>query len=422
MISFNITIIIDYFSYIIRLWKLNSIVTTLAIIICLIGIPKFGKFLRPILNTFQQILKTLTKNPVIIDIPLYVFLLVFGLKFYPFSSKSNVTTSENTFFTEILTGLIVHPFSSLIPMAFFAFGIYTIIFNRLVIQTSKRILSMFSKQINNIYLVLTIRVPMPLSFVILLFLNIFIQLLPSIALQTYYLLTNRSFILFVTAFICLYNLFKWLKPDQKLEINLTSDIYLNDVSGLNKTRISSIFYPRTVNDIQYLISKAKLQGKTISVRGQAHTMGGHTLPSTTVSSTNYVCDLKYMHRVEYDETSEEVLAEAGATWTHVINKLNEYGRSPVVMQSYCTFSVAGTVSVNAHGITSDDVMCKSVLKIEYIDFNGIKQECSRETNAELFSLIIGGYGLFGIMTRLRLKTVSNVKTMLEYIRLQVSLR
>jgi FAD/FMN-containing dehydrogenase len=151
-------------------------------------------------------------------------------------------------------------------------------------------------------------------------------------------------------------------------------------------------------------------------------MGGHTLPSTTVSSTNYVCDLKYMHRVEYDETSEEVLAEAGATWTHVINKLNEYGRSPVVMQSYCTFSVAGTVSVNAHGITSDDVMCKSVLKIEYIDFNGIKQECSRETNAELFSLIIGGYGLFGIMTRLRLKTVSNVKTMLEYIRLQVSLR
>jgi hypothetical protein len=190
MISFNITIIIDYFSYIIRLWKLNSIVTTLAIIICLIGIPKFSKFLRPILNTFQQILKTLTKNPVIIDIPFYVFLLIFGLKFYPFSSKSNqsinVTTSENTFFKEILTDLIVHPFSSLMSMTFFAFGIYTIIFNRLVIQISKRVLSMFSKQINYIYSVLTIRLPMPLSFVILLFLNIFIQLLPSIALQSYY--------------------------------------------------------------------------------------------------------------------------------------------------------------------------------------------------------------------------------------------
>jgi hypothetical protein len=37
----------------------------------------------------------------------------------------------------------------------------------------------------------------------------------------------------------------------------------------------------------------------------------------------------------------------------------------------------------------------------------------------LFSLIIGGYGLFGIITRLRLATVPNVKTSLEYIRLQV---
>ncbi|CAF5155546.1 unnamed protein product, partial [Rotaria sp. Silwood1] len=129
-------------------------------------------------------------------------------------------------------------------------------------------------------------------------------------------------------------------------------------------------------------------------------------------------DLKYMHYIEYDEFTKEVLVEAGATWTHVINKLNLYGRSPVVMQSYCTFSVAGTISVNAHGITSDHAMIESVISIEYIDMNGKIDECSREKKSQLFSLIIGGYGLFGIITRLRLKTVSNVKTSLEYIRLQ----
>jgi hypothetical protein len=375
-------------------------------------------------------LTALIKNPVIIDTPLYCFSLIFCLKFYPFPSKPNdaenqtinVKTSENTFFKEILRNLVVYPFSSVMFILFFAFGVYTIISNRLVIETSKRVLPIFSKQIKNISSILTIRVPMPLSFVILLFLNIFIRLLPNIALQSYYLLTNHSFILFVIVFICSYTILKWLKPDQNVEINLTSDIYLNDVSGLNKTRISSIFYPRTINDIQYLVSKAKLEGKTISIRGQAHTMGGHTLPSTTVDSINYVLDFKYMNRVEYDHTSEEVLVEAGATWTHVIHKLNDYGRSPVVMQSYCTFSVAGTISVNAHGITSDDVMCESVVNIEYIDFNNVKQQCSRETNRELFSLIIGGYGLFGIIIRLRLKTVPNVKTKLEYIRLQVSSR
>ncbi|CAF5113879.1 unnamed protein product, partial [Rotaria magnacalcarata] len=197
------------------------------------------------------------------------------------------------------------------------------------------------------------------------------------------------------------------------------NIYLNDVSKLNETEIYSLFYPRTINDIEYLISKAKSQGKTISMRGQAHTMGGQTLPSRRNKNKNYVCDLKYMNHVEYNEPTEEVSVEAGATWTQVIHTLNLYGRSPVIMQSYCTFSVAGTISVNAHGITSDDAMIESVISIEYIDMNGKRGECSRQKQSELFSLLVGGYGLFGIITRLRLKTVANVKTSLEYIRLQV---
>ncbi|CAF3286521.1 unnamed protein product, partial [Rotaria sp. Silwood2] len=57
------------------------------------------------------------------------------------------------------------------------------------------------------------------------------------------------------------------------------NIYLNDISKLNETEIHCLFYPRTINDIEYLISKAKSQGRTISVRGQGHTMGGQTLHS-----------------------------------------------------------------------------------------------------------------------------------------------
>ncbi|CAF3538108.1 unnamed protein product [Rotaria sp. Silwood1] len=290
--------------------------------------------------------------------------------------------------------------------------------NRLVYRWSKQILSISMTQIKNLFSILSTSIPTPLSWLILLVLNISFRLLPYIIIRSYDIVTNRSFILMSLIIICLYKVYKWLNPDPKYKIDFTSDIYLDDVSHLNKTRISSIFYPRTVNDIQYLIDQARSENKTISIRGQAHTMGGQTLPSRKRSSTNYVCDLKYMNQVEYDETNQEVLVQAGATWTHVIYKLNSYGRSPVVMQSYCTFSVAGTISVNAHGITSDDAMFNSVISIEYIDVNGKEQECSREKNQELFSLIIGGYGLFGIITRLRLMTVPNIKTTLEYIRLQ----
>jgi FAD/FMN-containing dehydrogenase len=247
-----------------------------------------------------------------------------------------------------------------------------------------------------------------------------IPLFPKVSLGVYSFFTNRSVIWFGIIFFGFYQVYQWFWPTSKFDLNFTGDICLNDVSRLNETRVFSLFYPRTINDIEYLISKAKSQGKTISIRGQAHTMGGQTLPSRRRNTKNYVCDLKYMNRVEYDKSTREVLVEAGATWTHVIKKLNSYGRSPVIMQSYSTFSTAGTISVNAHGITSDDAMYESVISIEYIDMNGKKGECSREKESELFSLMIGGYGLFGIMTRLRLKTVANVKTSLEYIRLQVS--
>ncbi|CAF3332406.1 unnamed protein product [Rotaria sp. Silwood2] len=292
--------------------------------------------------------------------------------------------------------------------------------NRLIYRWSKRILSIFMIQIKSFFSILSTSIPTPLSWLILLVLNISFRLFPYVIIRSCDIVTNRTFILISLIFICLYKVYKWLNPDPKYELDFTGDIYLDDVSQLNKTRISSIFYPRTVNDIQYLIGKARSENKTISVRGQAHTMGGQTLPCRKRSSTNYVCDLKYMNQVEYDQTSQEVLVQAGTTWTNVIYKLNFYGRSPVVMQSYCTFSVAGTLSVNAHGITSDDAIYNSVISIEYIDINGKEQECSREKNQELFSLIIGGYGLFVIITRVRLMTVPNIKTTLEYIRLQVS--
>ncbi|CAF2681724.1 unnamed protein product [Rotaria sp. Silwood2] len=290
--------------------------------------------------------------------------------------------------------------------------------NRLIYRWSKRILSIFMIQIKSFFSILSTSIPTPLSWLILLVLNISFRLFPYVIIRSCDIVTNRTFILISLIFICLYKVYKWLNPDPKYELDFTGDIYLDDVSQLNKTRISSIFYPRTVNDIQYLIGKARSENKTISVRGQAHTMGGQTLPCRKRSSTNYVCDLKYMNQVEYDQTSQEVLVQAGTTWTNVIYKLNFYGRSPVVMQSYCTFSVAGTLSVNAHGITSDDAIYNSVISIEYIDINGKEQECSREKNQELFSLIIGGYGLFVIITRVRLMTVPNIKTTLEYIRLQ----
>jgi len=43
--------------------------------------------------------------------------------------------------------------------------------------------------------------------------------------------------------------------------------------------------------------------------------------------------------------------------------------------------------------------------------------CSREENPELFKLVIGGYGLFGIILDVKLKVADNVALQYKYVRL-----
>ena len=427
MIDLDLTGLTSYFSYLSQLWQSNTFITIMIIAMCLFGVPKLVSSFQNSLNIVGRLLKSLMRTPIIVDVPIYLYLLLLIGKYYLFfsnmSDPADPPTEQSprspTYWRTIRENLTNYRYSSLFTLLLFLLGLYTVLSNRWTQRIAKRTFSLVSKQIHVLQKILFVKIPTPMSLLMLVVLNSMIQFFPNVAMGVYGFISARSFIGSVVALLCGNRLYRWWWPTVKLNVDLTGNIHLNDVSQLNATRVYSLFYPRTMNDIEYLVFKARSQGKTISLRGQAHTMGGQTLPSRTSSSANYVCDLKYLNRVLYNEASEEVLVEAGATWTHVIKHLNSYGRSPVIMQSYCTFSVAGTISVNAHGITSDDAMYESVIGIEYIDVNGQRGECNREKQPELFSLMIGGYGLFGIITRLRLRTVPNVKTALEYIRLQV---
>ena len=91
--------------------------------------------------------------------------------------------------------------------------------------------------------------------------------------------------------------------------------------------------------------------------------------------------------------------------------------SPMTMQSYSTFSVGGTVCVNAHGITNDRAMVESVVALRVVTADGEARAVRR--GDELFGLVIGGYGLFGVVTELTLRAVPNVKVALEMTVLRV---
>ena len=75
-------------------------------------------------------------------------------------------------------------------------------------------------------------------------------------------------------------------------------------------------------------------------------------------------------------------------------------------------TIGGTLSANAHGhaLTMAPIV-SDVASFELVDSQGNVQQCSREKNAELFRLVIGGYGLFGVISTVTLKLTPRQKLM-----------
>ena len=82
------------------------------------------------------------------------------------------------------------------------------------------------------------------------------------------------------------------------------------------------------------------------------------------------------------------------------------GRSVAVMQSNNSFTVGGSLSVNCHGWQYGRApIASTVESFRLMKADGSIVRCSREENAELFSLVLGGYGLFGIILNAELRVV-----------------
>jgi len=184
--------------------------------------------------------------------------------------------------------------------------------------------------------------------------------------------------------------------------------YTNDASHLNETKVDSVVktfedIDKTIKQISELIKLAKEQGKKISIAGAQHSMGGHTIYPDGI-----VLDMKGFRYMELDSTEEYLLVGSGALWSDIIPYLDMYDRSVAVMQSNNSFSVGGSISVNCHGWQPNSPpIASTVESFRLINADGKILTCSRSENAELFSLVLGGYGLFGVILDVQLKVVSN---------------
>jgi FAD/FMN-containing dehydrogenase len=191
-------------------------------------------------------------------------------------------------------------------------------------------------------------------------------------------------------------------------------LLVNDIhSQLNSTRVAEILQPRSLDDVQNIVRSARKDRKVISVAGGWHAMGGQQFGTDTL-----LIDSRKMSRVLALDGKRGILeVEAGTEWPELIDgylNLQQGDRPSWGIAQKQTgadrLTMAGTISANAHGRgLKMKPFISDVESFVLVDATGVAHRCSRTENAELFRLVHGGYGLFGIVTSVRLRLASRSK-------------
>lgn len=205
---------------------------------------------------------------------------------------------------------------------------------------------------------------------------------------------------------------------------MNTGVLVNDLhSELNPTRVAAVTAPASTEEVAAAIREAAAAGKAVSLCGARHAMGGQQFGEDT-----QLLDLRRLNHIgPVDRGRGLVECGAGVAWPALIHELHRQqpDGGPVwsIRQKQTgadRLTLGGALSANAHGRglrmrpLVDDVEAFTL-----VDAAGNLRRCSRTENADLFRLVIGGYGCFGAVTSvcLRLAPRQKLERVVEVITL-----
>lgn len=191
-------------------------------------------------------------------------------------------------------------------------------------------------------------------------------------------------------------------------------LLLNDLhSQLNPTRVDSVVSVTSVPDVQQVVLRAAQRGKVLSIFGGRHAMGAQQFATDGIA-----IDTRALNAIgDLDAESGRIVVQAGVQWpqlvAHLVEGQNGQRRQWGIAQKQTgadRLSIGGALSANVHGRgLRRPPFIADVESFTLVDANGELRRCSRAENAELFRLVIGGYGLFGVIADVTLRLVERHK-------------
>lgn len=181
---------------------------------------------------------------------------------------------------------------------------------------------------------------------------------------------------------------------------------VDDASRLDQTAMAAVWDvpaddASAERGLRQLLATARAKHLPLSIAGARHSMGGQTIAPAGIQINMLTHSAMRMD-------GPLLHVQAGATWKQVIAFLDPQRLSVAIMQSNNDFSVGGSLSVNCHGWQFDRPPIDSTVdSLRLMLADGSIRRCSRSENPELFSAVLGGYGLLGIILDADLHVTAN---------------
>lgn len=226
-------------------------------------------------------------------------------------------------------------------------------------------------------------------------------------------MNRRSFIKLAGS-ITLFASIEWLNAKQADAVDSTEIIVNDKHAKLNRTRVKSLFKPNSKEELCAAIKSAATEKESIAICGGRHAAGGQQFATDSV-----LIDMSALNKVlSFDKNLGLVTVESGIIWTQFLEYLEKNQEANAdklwgISQKQTgadSLSLGGTLSANAHGQgLSLKPFISDVESFTLINAEGKEISCNRTENEELFRLVIGGYGLFGIIYSVTLRLVPRQK-------------
>ena len=184
-----------------------------------------------------------------------------------------------------------------------------------------------------------------------------------------------------------------------------NEVLINDVSRLNQTSVREIYKALDEDGIRNKLLEAARLNLKVSMAGQRHSQGGHQF-----SQDGIVLDMLSFNKIlSLDQKNKVLTVQIGATWDQIQRYINPFNLSIKVMQTSNIFTVGGSMSLNIHGRDPNfSTIRDSIRSFRLMRADGKIVNVNRDENAELFNLVIGGMGLFGVILDVDIELSDNV--------------